>query len=100
MMPRALYFILALPMLYAGFVQSFWGNDPYLGWMITMVAGGIAAHPIFSTAEKLGLSAGRRDWMICILFLLTMWVSLGVGELPEKTAMMLEQFPEPEITGI
>jgi hypothetical protein len=29
-----------------------------------------------------------------------MWISLGVGELPAKTEMMLDRFPEPWITGI
>ena len=55
--------------LYAGFVQSFWGNDPYLGWAITAIAGGIIADPIFHYAQRLGISKGRRQGVVILLFL-------------------------------
>ena len=99
-MLRWLNLVLAVPLLYAGFVQSFWGNDPYLGWAITAIAGGIIADPIFHYAQRLGISKGRRQGVVILLFFLIMWVSLGVGELPEKTEMMLDRFPEPWITGV
>jgi hypothetical protein len=44
---KVVYLVLALPLLYAGFVQSFWGNDPYLGWAITVIASVIIAKPLF-----------------------------------------------------
>ena len=28
----------ALGLFYSGFVNTFWGNDPYLGWAITIIA--------------------------------------------------------------
>ena len=99
-MPRWLSLMLAAPLLYAGFVQSFWGNDPYLGWVITVIAGAIIADPIYHYAKRSGISKRRRQGMAILLFFLIMWVSLGVGELPEKTEMMLDRFPEPWITGI
>ena len=99
-MPRWSNLVLALPLLYAGFVQSFWGNDPYLGWAITVIAGGIIADPIYHYAKRFGLSKRRRQGIAIVLFFLIMWVSLGVGELPEKTEMMLESFPHSDITGI
>ena len=99
-MLRWLNLVLAVPLLYAGFVQSFWGNDPYLGWAITAIAGGIIADPIFHYAQRLGISKSRRQGVVILLFFLIMWVSLGVGELPEKTEMMLESFPHSNITGI
>ena len=99
-MTRWLNLVLALPLLYAGFVQSFWGNDPYLGWAITAIAGGIIADPIFHYAQRLGISKARRQGIVILLFFLIMWVSLGVGELPDKTGRMLEFFPHPNITGI
>ena len=83
-MPRWLNLVLAVPLLYTGFVQSFWGNDPYLGWAITVIAGGIIADPIFTMHSDWGFQrppARRRDSS----FFLIMWVSLGVGELPKKT---------------
>lgn len=91
---------LALPLLYAGFVQSFWGSDPYLGWAITVVAGGVAADPILHYAQRLGISKAQRQGIVVALFLLIMWISLGVGESPNKTEMMFGSFPMPNITGI
>ena len=46
----------------------------------------------------------QRDVEWTALVLLPVWpddkrISLGVGELPEKTEMMLDRFPEPRITG-
>ena len=98
-MPRWFYLVLALPLLYAGFVQSFWGNDPYLGWAITVIASLIIANPLSSDAQQSRLSTRRYDAVRIFVFVLIMWISLGVGELPEKTEMMLDRFPEPRITG-
>ena len=33
----------ALGLFYSGFVHTFWGNDPYLGWAITIIAAFIMA---------------------------------------------------------
>jgi hypothetical protein len=98
-MPRWLYLVLAVPLLYAGFVQSFWGNDPYLGWAITVIASVIIANPLSSDAQQSRLSKRRYDAVTIFVVVLIMWISLGVGELPEKTEMMLDRFPEPRITG-
>lgn len=91
--------MLAVPLLYAGFVQSFWGNDPYLGWAITVIASVIIAKPLSSYAQQFRLSTRRHDAVTIFVFVLIMWISLSVGELPEKTEMMLDRFPEPRITG-
>ena len=91
--------MLAVPLLYAGFVQSFWGNDPYLGWAITVIASLIIANPLSSYAQQSRLSTRRHDAVTIFVFVLIMWISLSVGELPEKTEMMLDRFPEPRITG-
>ena len=89
-MPRWLYLVLAVPLLYAGFVQSFWGNDPYLGWAITVIASVIIANPLSSDAQQSRLSTRRYDAVTIFVFVLIMWISLGVGELPDKTEMMLD----------
>ena len=91
--------MLAVPLLYAGFVQSFWGNDPYLGWAITVIASVIIANSLSSYAQQSRLSTRRHDAVTIFVFVLIMWISLSVGELPEKTEMMLDRFPEPRITG-
>ena len=87
--------LVALGLFYSGFVQTFWGNDPYLGWSIT-----IMAEPLLAVMDRVGLTGRRRRWAIIGAFLLVSWVSLGVGELPEKTEMMLDNLPMPKITGV
>ena len=37
----------ALGLFYSGFVHTFWGNDPYLGWAITIIAAFIIAEPFW-----------------------------------------------------
>ena len=98
-MPRWINLVFVTTLLFAGFVQSFWGNDPYLGWAITVIAGVIAADPIFYCAQRLSFSKWQRQVVVTVLISLILWVSLGVGELPEKIEMMLERVPEPWIAG-
>jgi|DEB0MinimDraft_10_1074344.scaffolds.fasta_scaffold251277_2 hypothetical protein len=90
----------ALGLFYSGFVQTFWGNDPYLGWAITIVAAVIIAEPLLAVIDRVGLTGRRRSWAVIGILILVSWVSLGVGELPEKTEMMLDNLPMPRITGV
>ena len=50
------------------FRAVFLGNDPYLGWAITAIAGGIIADPIFHYAQRLGISKGRLQGVVILLF--------------------------------
>lgn len=99
-MQYAINLLAALGLFYSGFVHAFWGNDPYLGGAITIIAALIMAEPLLAVTERLGLTGGRRRWAAIGTFLLVSWVSLGVGELPEKTGMMLDNLPMPKITGV
>ena len=90
----------ALGLFYSGFVQTFWGNDPYLGWAITIIAAVIIAEPLLAVMDRVGLTGRRRSWTVIGILVLVSWVSLGVGELPEKTKMMLDNLPTPKITGV
>ena len=93
----------ALGLFYSGFVHTFWGNDLYLGWAITIIAAFIIAEPLLAAMERVGLTGRRRRWAIIGTFMLVSgmpWVSLGVGELPDKTEMMLDNLPMPKITGV
>lgn len=92
--------VAAAVLLYSGFVQTFWGNDPYLGWVITIIATLIIAEPLLTAMDRIGLTGRRRIWLIVGTALVIFWVSLGVGELPEKTEMMLDNLPMPKITGV
>jgi hypothetical protein len=43
-------------LFYVGFVQTFWGNDPYLGWGITVIAALVFAEPAGYIMARLKLS--------------------------------------------
>ena len=99
-MKRVLQLAAGAVLLFVGFVQSFWGNDPYLGWAISLVASAyltLAGHDLLT---DLAISDRAQRVVGVAVFLLIMWIALGVGELPEKTAVMLEAFPYTKITGI
>lgn len=76
--------VAALGLFYSGFVHTFWGNDPYLGWTITIIAAFIMAEPLLAVMERLGLTGRRRRWAIIGIFLLVSWVSLGVGSFQRR----------------
>jgi hypothetical protein len=90
----------ALWLFYSGFVHTFWGNDPYLGWVITIIAAFVMAEPLLAIMDRTGLTGWRRRWAVIGTLLLVSWLSLGVGELPEKTEMMVDNLPMPKITGV
>ena len=105
-MQHVINLLAALGLCYSGFVHTFWGNDSYLGWAITIIAALIMAEPLLAVMERLGLEGRRRRRAVIGTFLLVSWVSwvswvsLGVGELPEKTEMMLDNLPMPKIIGV
>jgi hypothetical protein len=100
MMMRLLRLTAGAVLLFVGFVQSFWGNDPYLGWAISLVASAYLTLAGYDLLAALAISDRTQRVAGFAVFLLIMWIALGVGELPEKTAMMLEAFPYTKITGI
>lgn len=100
MLMRLLKLTAGAILLFVGFVQSFWGNDPYLGWAISLVASAYLTLAGRDLLTAFAISDRTQRVAGFVVFLLIMWVSLGVGELPEKTAMMLEAFPYTQITGI
>ena len=61
----------ALGLFYSGFVHTFWGNDPYLGWAITIIAAFIMAEPVLAVMDRVGLT-GRpapalgRYWYLAV----------------------------------
>jgi hypothetical protein len=78
-------------------VNTFWGNDPYLGVAI-LILSGIYYLPIIDLIrEKI-----ENKYLTITLYVvgfLILWVSLGVGELFDKINLMLESFPVTNITG-
>ena len=45
-------FLVTLGLFYSGFVHSFWGIDPYLGWAITIIAGFIMPEPVLAVMDR------------------------------------------------
>ena len=78
---------------FIGFVNTFWGNDPYFGLCI-LLASVIFWLPLIN----LLISQLPSKWLTIfklILVLLIFWASLGVGELFDKIDLMNKNFPVP-----
>ena len=80
-----------------GFVNTFWGNDPYYG-LAVLTASSLFYLPLIDVARA-GVSAQQSTALLVLLGAFILWSSIGVGELWDKTAMMVETFPHPQITG-
>jgi ABC-type maltose transport system permease subunit len=91
--------IVAGILFYVGFVQTFWGNASYLGWGITVIAGLVFVEPAGYIMARFKLSARRYEVVLGVTLVVVLWISLGVGELWDKTQLMLEHLPMPHITG-
>ncbi|MGB5243210.1 MAG: hypothetical protein WBN28_08035 [Lutimonas sp.] len=70
-----------------GLINTFWGNDPILGFTITILSF-LYFPPISSWLENLtGVHIPR--WVKIILGIIILWIALGVGELSKKIDMMM-----------
>ena len=98
-MPHLFTITVAGILFYVGFVQTFWGNDPYLGWGITVIAALVFAEPAGYIMARFKLSGRRYELVLGVTLVVVLWISLGVGELWDKTQLMLEHLPMPHITG-
>ena len=80
-----------------GFVNTFWGNDPYYG-LAVLTASFLFYLPLIDVVRP-RVSARQGTALLVLLGAFILWSSIGVGELLDKTAMMAETFPHPRITG-
>ena len=80
-----------------GFVNTFWGNDPYYG-LAVLTASSLFYLPLIDVVRA-RVSAQQGTALLVLLAVFILWSSIGVGELWDKTAMMVETFPHPQITG-
>ena len=91
-------FLFALLFSWIGFVNTFWGNDPYFG-LIIFALSFIYYLPLIKMIERnLNFVLIRR--IMIVLGLLILWASLGVGELFDKIELMRQSLPFTNITGI
>lgn len=90
--------VLGLFLSWVGFVNLFWGNDPFFGLAIFSASTLYYLPAVLAIRSWIGLEYWR--WLLGVLAVLIVWAALGVGELGEKAALMRESFPMPNITGI
>jgi hypothetical protein len=91
-------FLFALLFSWIGFVNTFWGNDPYFG-LIIFALSFIYYLPLIKMIER-NLDIVLIRWMMIVLGVLILWASLGVGELFDKIELMRQSLPFTNITGI
>ncbi|MEK9996477.1 MAG: hypothetical protein VW664_09115, partial [Halieaceae bacterium] len=72
-------------------------NDPYYG-LAVLTASFLFYLPLIDVVRTI-VSAQQSTALLVLLGAFILWSSIGVGELCDKTAMMVEAFPHPQITG-
>lgn len=89
----AVSILLGLLFSFIGFVNTFWGNDPYYGLLIILVSLIFYLPTINLILDKIP----KKVLLISkiVLALLILWTSLGVGELFAKLEIMNNNFPLP-----
>lgn len=87
-----------ITLLLIGFVNLFWGNDPFFGLAIVV----LASLYYLPMIQRIQASIEPKYWRIglVVLAVLILWAALGVGELEDKIELMQASFPMPKITGI
>lgn len=91
-------FLFALLFSWIGFVNTFWGNDPYFG-LIIFALSFIYYLPLIKMIER-NLNFVLKRRIMIVLGVLILWASLGVGELFDKIELMRQSLPFTNITGI
>jgi hypothetical protein len=69
-----------------GLINSFWGNDPYYGVFVILLS--LPFYPVFSERFIKQI----RTWHLIILGGFILWTALGVAELFNKIALMIQSF--------
>lgn len=90
--------LFGLLFFYIGFVNTFWGNDPFYGLFIILLSILFFLPIIHLIVEKIP----QKTLLIIkiILGLFIIWSSLGVGELFDKIELMKMSFPLPTYEAV
>ena len=83
--------------LFIGFVNSFWGNDPYFGFCIILTS--LIYFDKVLIKLNQAMSAKTVTMIKIVVGFLILWLALGVGEFFDKLALMIINFPLTFITG-
>jgi len=74
----------------AGIVNVFWGNDPEFGVFIVLLS--FVFFPVTNVVLSDFTGFTIPGLAKVALAILIVWMTLGVGELPDKIDLMLEDF--------
>ena len=90
--------VFGLLFILIGFINTFWGNDPFYGLFIILLSIVFFLPIINFIIEKIP----QKTLFILkiVLGLFIIWSSLGVGELFDKIEIMKSSFPVPSYESI
>ena len=83
--------------LFIGFVNNFWGNDPYFGFCIILTS--LIYFDKVLIKLNQAISTKTVNMIKIVVGFLILWLALGVGEFFDKLALMIINFPLTFITG-
>lgn len=91
---NTVHLLFGLLFSFIGFVNTFWGNDPYFGLFIILISMVFYLPVINAIVDKIP----KRGMLILkiVLGLFILWSGLGVGELFDKIEIMNNNFPLPK----
>ncbi|MFO7745317.1 MAG: hypothetical protein R6V36_08040 [Psychroflexus sp.] len=87
-------FVLGAIFSFIGFINTFWGNDPFYGLFIILISIIFYLPLINLVLDKIPQKAMLIIKIILGFFIV--WSSLGVGELFNKIELMEQNFPLPK----
>ena len=83
---QVIRYLFAILFSIIGLINSFWGNDPYYGVFVILLS--LPFYPVFSERFIRQI----RTWHLIILGGFILWTALGVAELFNKIALMIQSF--------
>jgi hypothetical protein len=83
---QVIRYLFAILFSIIGLINSFWGNDPFYGVFVILLS--LPFYPVFSERFIKQI----RAWHLIILGGFILWTALGVAELFNKIALMIQSF--------
>ena len=83
---QVIRYLLAILFSLIGLINSLWGNDPFYGVFVILLS--LPFYPVFSERFLKQI----RTWHLIILGGFILWTALGVAELFNKIALMIQSF--------
>ena len=83
---QVIRYLFAILFSVIGLINTFWGNDPFYGVFVILLS--LTFYPVFSERFVKQI----RTWHLIILGGFILWTTLGVAELFDKIALMIQSF--------